>query len=112
MAEPSNAEAILAGSLGDPPVKVDLAFMNHLMQTNADMRLQLERLQDAHSNLIQMNQIGDPMRMLSILNGMSVQYAPHNGATQAICFAAEEAAIAVLQSITICYTNYNNIHKK
>jgi len=60
MSEQNNIDAILG--LGEPPVKVDLAFMHHLMQTNADMRLQLETLQDMYQANLQLNQIGDPVR--------------------------------------------------
>jgi hypothetical protein len=110
MEQQNEVEAMLG--LGDPPVKVDLAFMHHLMQTNADMRLQLERLQESHQANILLNQLGEPVRLLSFLNGMASQYAPGIAGTQAISFAAEEATIAILQTITNAYINYDKVHKK
>jgi len=43
---------------------------------------------------------------------MSIQYAPGNGATPAICEAAEEATIAIIETIKNTYMNYNKVHKK
>jgi hypothetical protein len=112
MADPADVEAMLTGSLSDPPIKPDLAFMHHLMQTNADMRLQLERLQDAHYSFIQMNQIGDPIRILTTLNALSIGNVPGIGSTRAICYAAEEATIAIINTIKNSYLNYDKNYKK
>ena len=38
--------------LEDPPVKLDLAFMHHLMQTNAELRSHIERLHDFQSDFL------------------------------------------------------------